>query len=62
VLRSAGLVAETRAGRERMYRLHARGLREVHTWIIQYEAFWDERLERLGAVLDTEARRERHRP
>ena len=61
ILRSAGLVAESRAGRERMYRLHAKGLREIHSWIAQYEAFWDDRLGRLGAVLDAEARRERHR-
>jgi len=59
VLRSAGLVAESRAGRERVYRLQAKALREVHTWLSQYEAFWDDRLALLGSALDAEARRER---
>ena len=62
VLRAAGFVAETRAGRERVYRLQGKALREIHTWISQYESFWDDRLARLGDVLDSEATRERHRP
>lgn len=62
VLRAAGLVAESRAGRERLYRLQAKALREVHQWVVQYEAFWDDRLSRLGGVLDSEARRERDSP
>jgi DNA-binding transcriptional ArsR family regulator len=52
VLRDADLVRETRSGRERRYRLHAPGLREVAVWIARYEQFWEERLGRLGAVLD----------
>lgn len=60
VLRDADLVTETRAGRERVYRLHARALRQVFHWVKQYEAFWDDRLDHLGDVLDTEAARERH--
>lgn len=54
VLRHAGLVRETRAGRERHYRLHAPRLRAVHAWIRKYEAFWDERLIALAEVLDRE--------
>ena len=52
VLRRAGLVRETRVGRERRYRLRAVGLRGVHAWIHQYEAFWDTRLRQLGDTLD----------
>jgi DNA-binding transcriptional ArsR family regulator len=52
VLREAGLVRETRSGRERRYRLHGTGLHEVAVWIARYEQFWDESLGRLGAVLD----------
>ena len=60
VLRSAGLVTESRAGRERVYKLQAKALREIHSWISQYEEFWTDRLTRLGDVLDSEGRRERH--
>jgi DNA-binding transcriptional ArsR family regulator len=52
VLREAKLVTERREGRFRFYRLHARPLREVMRWVKHYERFWDERLARLGRVLD----------
>jgi DNA-binding transcriptional ArsR family regulator len=54
VLREARLVREARVGRERRYRLHAAALREVHDWVSKYEAFWDARLDALGAALDRE--------
>jgi DNA-binding transcriptional ArsR family regulator len=62
VLRDAGLVAETRVGRERWYRLQAAALQEVHAWVSRYEAFWDERLTQLGAALEREAAREAASP
>ncbi len=52
VLRDADLVRESRAGRERRYRLHAAALREAAAWIARYEQFWDESLDRLGPALD----------
>jgi DNA-binding transcriptional ArsR family regulator len=58
VLLRAGLVGEARAGRMRLYRLRGSALREVYQWVKQYEAFWEERFDRLGTVLDEEARRE----
>jgi DNA-binding transcriptional ArsR family regulator len=54
VLRDADLVRETRVGRERRYRLHARRLRTVHDWVSKYEVFWDAKLAALGEVLDRE--------
>jgi DNA-binding transcriptional ArsR family regulator len=59
-LREAGLVSETRAGRERRYRLHARALKDVYRWIQRYEQFWDASLARLAHTLDREARHARH--
>jgi DNA-binding transcriptional ArsR family regulator len=52
VLRDAGLVRETRVGRERHYRLRARPLRHVYDWVRRYEKFWDESLRKLGDTLD----------
>jgi len=59
-LREAGLVKETRVGRERHYRLHAHALRNVQRWIARYEQFWDTKLTRLAVTLDKEARNARH--
>ena len=40
VLRDAGLVSERRVGRQRVYRLNARPLREVREWAVRYDRFW----------------------
>lgn len=55
VLRDHGLVAEERVGRNRYYSLRAAALRRVGDWISEYEAFWDDRLERLRTTLDKRA-------
>ncbi len=52
VLRSAGLVAVEKRGRERVYSLRADGLEEVVDWVAGYERFWEERLEGLGRYLE----------
>jgi DNA-binding transcriptional ArsR family regulator len=52
VLRKAGLVKERRAGRQRIYTLRAKPLREVADWVRYYERFWDKRLKRLRDHLD----------
>ncbi len=51
VLREAGLVAAEKAGRRRVYRLEAAPLREVAHWVEHFDAFWDEKLDALGAHL-----------
>ena len=54
VLSEAGLVAATRSGRERVYRLRARPLREAYDWLGHFEQFWPAKLDRLAAYLDDE--------
>ena len=54
VLRQAGLVAERRVGRARVYRLQPQGLREVRDWLAAYEHFWREKLQSLRAYLEEE--------
>lgn len=54
VLRSAGLVQARRDGRRRLYRLRPRPLKPVVDWLAQFEAFWDDRLKKLGEYLDRE--------
>lgn len=48
LLREAGLVAERRSGRQRLYRLQAGPLADVYDWVGHYRRFWDERLAALG--------------
>ncbi len=51
ILRDAGLVRNRRAGRQRLYRLHGRPLREIYDWVAHYERFWTEKLDALGEHL-----------
>lgn len=47
VLREVGLVRVRDRGRQRLYRLDAHGLREVHEWTGGFEAFWNDSFDRL---------------
>jgi DNA-binding transcriptional ArsR family regulator len=52
VLRVVGLVHQRRAGRERIYALNPKPLKEVSDWLQHYENFWHEKLASLGKHLD----------
>jgi DNA-binding transcriptional ArsR family regulator len=54
VLERAGLVRRTRRGRENTLELFAEPLRDVASWILNYEQFWNARLDRLEAFFATE--------
>lgn len=51
VLREAGLVAEERQGRQRVYTLIPGPLKEISDWVDHYQKFWNTRLARLGEHL-----------
>src|SRR5712692_1273085 len=51
MLREAGLVAERREGRQRLYRLTATPLKEVADWVSHYDRFWRSKLKALGEHL-----------
>ncbi|WP_028477410.1 helix-turn-helix transcriptional regulator [Nocardia sp. CNY236] len=51
VLREVGLVRVREAGKQRLYRLDARGLRPVHEWLGGFEQFWNESFDRLDAYV-----------
>jgi DNA-binding transcriptional ArsR family regulator len=55
VLRKAGLVTETRAGRERLYRLEPEPFGELNAWLRPYTRFWKGRLANLRTVLNEDA-------
>jgi DNA-binding transcriptional ArsR family regulator len=52
VLKDAGLVAEERHGRERIYRADPERLRPVADWLSPYQAYWRNTLRGLRAHLD----------
>jgi len=51
VLREVGLVRDRKSGKQRLYGLHARGLRPVHEWTGGFERFWNESFDRLDAYV-----------
>lgn len=60
VLREVGLVRDRRAGKQRIYRLEAHGLRPIHEWSGGFEQFWTESFDRLDAyVQDLKQTREK---
>ena len=52
VLRGAGLVAEERSGRERVYRIQPKPLRAVVGWIEGYRTMWEVNLGNLKRYLE----------
>jgi DNA-binding transcriptional ArsR family regulator len=54
VLREAGVVTETKHGRERRYQLEPSRLKPVDQWILTYRGFWQTQLGALKLYLETE--------
>jgi len=50
-LKEAGLVEPRKQGRETLYRLNAEPLEAAAAWIVRVGGEWDERLERLRALV-----------
>ena len=57
VLEEAELVSVRRDGRQRLYKLDPRPLRDVVTWADEFAAFFGRRLDELGTYLDRKHRR-----
>jgi DNA-binding transcriptional ArsR family regulator len=53
VLERAGLISRGRAAQTRPCRLEAAPLKEVANWAEAYRSLWEERLDRLGALLQS---------
>jgi DNA-binding transcriptional ArsR family regulator len=51
VLREVGLVDVRDEGRQRLYRIDGRPLKSIHDWVSRYQRTWQDRFERLDAVL-----------
>ena len=54
VLRSANLVAVRRRGRERIHHLNAAPLQAVENWILKFEMFWENSLQKLKRQVESD--------
>ena len=52
VLREVGLVEAREEGRQRMYRLNGRPLKQIHDWVQEYERTWTERFAAMDELLE----------
>ncbi|MBI3793032.1 MAG: winged helix-turn-helix transcriptional regulator [Gemmatimonadetes bacterium] len=57
VLREAELVTEERHGRQVLYSINPRPLRDLYEWADGFGAFWNQKLDALEAHLDRKHRR-----
>ena len=53
VLETAGLITRSRIAQQRPCRLSNDGLKEVDDWMNNYREMWEQRLDRLGAYIET---------
>jgi DNA-binding transcriptional ArsR family regulator len=54
VLEASGLVRTEKVGRVRTCRLEPQALRQVEQWLHDRRTFWEQRLDRLGALLEAQ--------
>jgi DNA-binding transcriptional ArsR family regulator len=59
VLERARLVRRTRRGRDNTLQLSPEPLRDVARWVLNYEHFWNEQLDRLQSFFAKERKKER---
>ena len=55
LLLDSGVVSLRRAGRQHLYAIRGRPLREASEWLSYYERFWQEGLSRMDEVLKHQA-------
>ena len=56
LLRDSGVVSLRKTGRQHLYSIQGRPLREASRWLSYYERFWEEGLSRMDEVLTKGAR------
>lgn len=61
LLRQARLVKERRQGRHRVYKLNARPLKAIYSWLSDYRMFWQASLVGLKSYVEAESVKEKAR-
>jgi len=62
VLRAVGLVSVRGSGRQRLYKLNAEHLKEIHDWVRTFEPFWDRQIDRIKERAERMARKRSAEP
>ncbi len=58
VRRKVGIVSVTRQGQQRLYRLEATQLKNVHDWTKKFEQHWSHQLDRIKQRAERKARQQ----
>jgi DNA-binding transcriptional ArsR family regulator len=61
LLERAGLIERRRKGREVYTSLRAKPLKEVSTWVHEYERFWNERMDKFEGYFRDKKKKEKRR-
>jgi DNA-binding transcriptional ArsR family regulator len=59
VLKEVGLVEMEPRAQQRFYRLRARPLKQLHTWLDRYRHIWDERFDQLDEIVEELKKKEK---
>ena len=59
ILEECGLISFLKVGRERYCQAELAGLQQVSDWVSQYQNFWDQRLNKLEALLKEEDKKKK---
>jgi DNA-binding transcriptional ArsR family regulator len=62
VLEDAGLIARRKMGRTHLISIEAKPLEEAERWLRQWERFWNTRLDRLQALVESEPKDKKENP
>ena len=62
VLRTVGVVAVTKQGKQRVYNLEAEKLKTVHDWVKAFERLWGHQLDRIKERAEHRAREQSESP
>ena len=54
VLEAAGLITREKRGTARIIRINPKPIAQARAWLAHHEAFWNEKLDALGALLEGE--------
>jgi DNA-binding transcriptional ArsR family regulator len=52
VLKAVGLVEAEPRAQQRLYRLRAQPVKQLHKWLDRYRCIWEERLEQLDELIE----------
>jgi len=59
VLKDVGLVEAERLAQQRLYRLRAQSLRQLHAWLDRYRRIWEARFGQLDELVEELKRKEK---